>query len=43
MSREIPPECRALVEALLSGVRDALGDNLLGVYLRGSLALGVQS
>jgi predicted nucleotidyltransferase len=36
----IPPEVSPLLDALLSGVRDALGDNLLGFYLRGSLALG---
>jgi len=35
-----PPEVAALIEDLLAGVRDALGDNLLGFYLRGSLALG---
>jgi hypothetical protein len=29
-----------IVEALLAGLRDALGGNLVGVYLRGSLALG---
>jgi len=33
-------EVAALIEDLLAGVRDALGDNLLGFYLRGSLALG---
>lgn len=40
MAKEIPPEVAPLVEALLAGVREALGDNLLGFYLRGSLALG---
>lgn len=35
-----PAEVAPLVDALLAGVRDALGDNLLGFYLRGSLALG---
>jgi streptomycin 3"-adenylyltransferase len=30
----------AQVEALVSGLRDALGDNLVGIYLHGSLALG---
>ena len=34
------PEVSALIEDLLAGVSEALGDNLLGVYLRGSLALG---
>ncbi len=35
-----PTEIALLIEALFGGVRDALGDNLLGFYLRGSLALG---
>jgi len=35
-----PPEVAPLIDALLAGVRDAVGDNLLGFYLRGSLALG---
>ncbi|WP_102127662.1 aminoglycoside adenylyltransferase domain-containing protein [Deinococcus planocerae] len=34
------PEVRAMLGALVSGVRAALGDDLVGVYLRGSLALG---
>jgi hypothetical protein len=34
------PEVSTLIEDLLAGVRGALGDNLLGFYLRGSLALG---
>jgi predicted nucleotidyltransferase len=29
-----------MLDAHLSGIRDILGDNLVGVYLRGSLALG---
>ena len=29
-----------MLDALLSGIRDALRENLVGVYLRGSLALG---
>lgn len=37
---ELPPEVSALLGALLAGVRETLGDNLIGVYLRGSLALG---
>lgn len=35
-----PPDLEAMLAALLPGVRAALGDNLTGVYLRGSLALG---
>src|SRR5574341_1166866 len=35
-----PAEVSALIEDLLAGVRVALGGNLLGFYLRGSLALG---
>jgi len=35
-----PPEVAGLIEELLAGVRDALGGNLLGFFLRGSLALG---
>lgn len=35
-----PPEVAGLIDDLLAGVRGALGDNLLGVYLRGSLAIG---
>src|ERR671915_1924807 len=34
------PEVQALLDVLLAGIRDALGDDLVGVYLRGSLALG---
>ena len=36
----LPQDVNAMLDALLPGIRDALGDNLLGVYLRGSLALG---
>lgn len=36
----LPQAVSGLIEALLAGVHDALGDNLLGFYLRGSLALG---
>ncbi|MEF2277268.1 aminoglycoside adenylyltransferase domain-containing protein [Deinococcus sp. YIM 134068] len=36
----LTPEIRAMLDALLPGVRAALGGDLLGVYLRGSLALG---
>lgn len=35
-----PTEVSGLIEDLFVGIRDALGDNLLGFYLRGSLALG---
>src|ERR687896_195078 len=34
------PEVQALLDALAAGIRDALGDDLVGVYVRGSLALG---
>ncbi|HEX9038029.1 MAG TPA: aminoglycoside adenylyltransferase domain-containing protein [Ktedonobacterales bacterium] len=37
---DVPPVVAALLDELLAGVRAALGDNLVGVYLRGSLALG---
>ncbi len=40
MTSELPPEVTALSDAYVSGLTDALGDNLLGVYTRGSLALG---
>jgi hypothetical protein len=36
----LPPEVTPLLDALLAGVRSALPDNLVGVYLGGSLALG---
>ena len=35
-----PAEISALVEALIEGVHNALGGNMVGFYLRGSLALG---
>src|SRR3712207_6291017 len=35
-----PPECRAQVDGLVEDIRAALGDNLVGVYLHGSLAMG---
>ncbi len=35
-----PSKVGLLIEALVDGVRDALGENLTGVYLSGSLALG---
>ena len=37
---DTPPEVSDLLDGLLAGVRDALGDNLLGMYPRGSLAFG---
>jgi predicted nucleotidyltransferase len=37
---DVPPNIAALLDELLAGIRAALGDNLVGVYLRGSLALG---
>jgi predicted nucleotidyltransferase len=36
----LPPEVDRMLSALLTGIREALGDNLVGVYLRGSLAMG---
>jgi hypothetical protein len=36
----LPPDVLAFLDDLLHGVQDALGDNLVGAYLRGSLALG---
>lgn len=36
----LPPDVAALMAELLAGMRAALGANLVGVYLRGSLALG---
>ena len=36
----LPPAVEAMLQALLSGVQQVLGDNLVGVYLRGSLATG---
>ncbi len=35
-----PAEVAPLVEALLDGAREALGENFVGFYLCGSLALG---
>jgi hypothetical protein len=35
-----PQEVTGMLGALLPGIRDGLGDNLVGVYLRGSLVLG---
>ena len=36
----IPPDVASLLDALTLGIREAMGDNLVGVYLRGSLAMG---
>jgi len=36
----LPPHVREILAALLPGIQSALGDNLVGVYLRGSLATG---
>jgi hypothetical protein len=36
----LPQEVAGMLDALLLGIREALRDNLVGVYLRGSLALG---
>jgi predicted nucleotidyltransferase len=36
----LPPAVEAMLRALLSSVQQVLGDNLVGVYLRGSLATG---
>jgi hypothetical protein len=36
----VTPEVDALLDALIRGARDALEGNLVGVYTRGSLALG---
>jgi predicted nucleotidyltransferase len=34
------PEVNKILAELMTGVREALGENLVGVYLRGSLATG---
>jgi hypothetical protein len=36
----LPPSVAPLVDTLLAGVSEALGDNFVGLYLTGSLALG---
>ena len=36
----LPQDVTGLLEALLPSIRDALGDNLVGMYLRRSLAMG---
>lgn len=37
---DVLPEIMSLLNALMAGMRTALGENLVGVYLRGSLAMG---
>lgn len=37
---DLPQDVDAILDALLSGIQEALGNNLVGVYLRGSLATG---
>lgn len=36
----LPQDVNAILDALLSGIQEILGNNLVGVYLRGSLATG---
>lgn len=40
LPRGAPPDVAFLLAALFGGVRDALADNFVGLYLGGSLALG---
>jgi predicted nucleotidyltransferase len=40
MPLNLPPEVAPLIDELTAGIRAALGENIVGVYLRGSLALG---
>ena len=37
---DLPPEVKGMLAALLGGIRQALADNLVGAYVRGSLAMG---
>src|SRR5437762_11810 len=37
---DLPQDVTGMLGALLPGLQDGLGNNLVGVYLRGSLALG---
>lgn len=37
---DLPLAAKEMLAALLSAIRQALGDNLVGVYLRGALAMG---
>jgi hypothetical protein len=39
-ARDLPPDVSHLLELFLAGLRDVLDENLLGVYFRGSLAIG---
>ncbi len=36
----VPPDVASLLDALVAGICQALGENLVGLYLRGSLAMG---
>lgn len=36
----LPPDVDGMLSALLAGIRQVLGEGLVGVYLRGSLAMG---
>jgi streptomycin 3"-adenylyltransferase len=40
LGRETPRSVDEQVDRLVAGFRDILGDNLHGIYLHGSLALG---
>lgn len=40
MAMDLPCDVRRLLDSLLANMRLCLGDGLIGVYLRGSLALG---
>jgi len=40
VSVAVPPDVKDLIDAFVASARAALGGNLVGVYLRGSLALG---
>lgn len=40
MRSDLPPEVAPLLDELLPAIHEALADNLVGVYLRGSIALG---
>jgi hypothetical protein len=36
----LPPPVTEILNTLLASLQDSLGENLVGLYLRGSLALG---
>ncbi|HUR01226.1 MAG TPA: aminoglycoside adenylyltransferase domain-containing protein [Nonomuraea sp.] len=40
MNRNFPPDVGAMLDALVAGGHAALGGNLVGLYLRGSLVMG---